>query len=50
MLYAGDGKIVHAAHHDDGPKNKEKWNDSIKYCALPDSQWKRIKEVWRYKK
>ena len=49
MLYAGDGKIVHAAGHDNGPKDKELWNRSIRIESLPDRQWKRIKEVWRYR-
>lgn len=48
MLYIGDGKIVHAAGHDNGPSDKTKWNKSIRVEKLPSKQWERIKEVWRY--
>lgn len=48
MLYCGDGKIVHAAGHDNGPSDKTKWNKSIRVEKLPSKQWERIKEVWRY--
>lgn len=47
MLYAGDGKIVHAAHHDNGKKNAY-WNSSIIHQKIPQKQWSRVKSVWRY--
>ena len=48
MLYIGDGKVVHAAHHDDGPKNEKMWNSSICIQKLPSKQWKRVTMIRRY--
>ena len=47
MLYAGDGKIVDAAHHDNGVKNKY-WNESINHHNLNNRQWSRTTKVYRY--
>lgn len=47
MLYVGDGKIVHAAHHDNGVKGSY-WNDSIKVESIPSGQWKKTTKIYRY--
>ena len=48
MLYAGNGKVVHAAHHDNGSSNKDYWNDSIKVNVCTDYQWNRTTKIYRY--
>lgn len=47
MLYAGDGKVLEAAHHDNGKKDAY-WNDSIRYAPLKAKQWKRVSKIYRY--
>lgn len=47
MMYAGDGKVVEAAHHDDGIKNA-KWDDSIRCAPIKARQWKRVSKIYRY--
>ena len=47
MLYIGDSKVAHAAHHDNGKKGAY-WNDSIKVGKLSSSQWKRTSKIYRY--
>ena len=47
MLYAGDGKIVDAAHHDNGIQDSY-WNESINHHALSTNQWNRTTKVYRY--
>lgn len=47
MLYAGNGKVVEAAHHDNGKKDSY-WNDSIRHKTLSSSQWKRVTKIYRY--
>ena len=47
MLYAGDGKVVEAAHHDNG-KRGSYWNDSIRCKKISDRQWKRTTKIYRY--
>lgn len=48
MLYIGNGKIVHAAHHDNGPAHKAYWNSSICVQTLPAKQWGRTTKIYRY--
>ncbi|MBQ0079447.1 MAG: hypothetical protein KBS66_06130 [Eubacterium sp.] len=47
MLYAGDGKVVHAAHHDNGVQDAY-WNSSITYGEISAKQWKRTSKIYRY--
>lgn len=47
MLYAGGGKVVEAAHHDNGKKNAY-WNDSIRHKTIAKWQWKRVCKIYRY--
>lgn len=47
MLYAGGGKVVEAAHHDNGKKNSY-WNDSIRHKRIAKWQWKRVCKIYRY--
>lgn len=47
MLYIGDGKIAHAAHHDNDVRN-DYWNDSIKVEKIPSTQWSRTTLIYRY--
>lgn len=47
MLHVGDGKIVHAKHHDNGVEDSY-WNDSIKVETIPDKQWERTTKIYRY--
>ena len=48
MLYAGDGKVVHASHHDNGRRG-DYWNSSIKCGKISSTQWKRTTKIYRYK-
>ena len=47
MLYAGGGKVVEAAHHDNG-KRDSCWNDSIRCKKISSGQWKRVTKIYRY--
>ena len=47
MLYAGDGKVVHAAHDDNGVKDST-WDSSIKLGNLSNNQWNRTTKIYRY--
>ena len=47
MLYAGDGKVVEAAHHDNGKKDAY-WNDSIRHKEISSKQWNRVTKIYRY--
>ena len=47
MLYAGDGKVVHAAHHDNGKKDAY-WNSSIVCGSISDRHWRRTTKIYRY--
>ena len=47
MLYAGNGKVVHAAHHDNGKRNSY-WNSSIVHEKISNRQWKRTSKIYRY--
>lgn len=47
MLSLGDGKIVHAKHHDNGVKGSY-WNESICVETIPANQFKRITKIYRY--
>ena len=47
MLYAGGGKVVEAAHHDNG-KRDSCWNDSIRHKKISAGQWKRVTKIYRY--
>ena len=47
MIYAGGGKVVHAAHHDNGVRNSY-WDESIIYEKIPDRQWNRTTKIYRY--
>ena len=47
MIYVGDGKVVHAAHHDNGKKGAY-WNSSITVQTIPTKQWKRTTKIYRY--
>ncbi|MBQ0079211.1 MAG: Ig-like domain-containing protein [Eubacterium sp.] len=47
MLYAGDGYVLEAAHHDNGKKDAY-WNDSIRYAPIKAKQWKRVSKIYRY--
>lgn len=48
MLYIGDGKIVHAAGHDDGKKNSTSWNNSIRVQTCPAAKWNATTKIYRY--
>lgn len=47
MIYVGNGKVAHAAHHDNG-KRGSYWNDSIKVGYIASNQWKRTSKIYRY--
>ncbi|MDO4393815.1 MAG: fibronectin type III domain-containing protein [Bacillota bacterium] len=47
MLYTGDGKVVHAAHHDNG-KRDSYWDSSIVHEDISSRQWKRTSKIYRY--
>ena len=47
MLYAGDGKVVHAAHADKGVKDST-WDSSIKLGSISSNQWNRTTKIYRY--
>lgn len=47
MIYAGDGFVVEAAHHDNGVQDAY-WDDSIRCAPLKARQWNRTELVYRY--
>lgn len=47
MLYAGGGKVVHAAHHDNGVQDSY-WDDSITCEQISSKQWNRTSKIYRY--
>ena len=47
MLYVGDGKVAHAAHHDNGKKDSY-WNESITVSKISSSSWSKTTKIYRY--
>lgn len=47
MIYAGEGKVVHAQHHDNGVKD-DYWDESIVCDKISDRQWSRTSKIYRY--
>ena len=47
MLYAGGGKIIHAARHDYGVRD-DRWNDSIIYEKISAGKWNSVTKIYRY--
>lgn len=48
VLYLGDGMIVEATGGDDNVPYSEKWNNSIRVCALSDTRYANAQRVYRY--
>ncbi len=47
-LYLGDGMIVESTGGDDNVPFSEKWNNSIRVCALSDSRYATAQRTYRY--
>ena len=48
VLYLGDGMIAEATGGDDNVPYSEKWNNSIRVCALSDTRYANAQRVYRY--